>query len=148
MERLNFPAYTFDMGLDEDGLTVIFDAIRRKYVRLTPEEWVRQHLIRYLIEHGGFPAPYARVEIGFTYAGTPVRADLILNNRSGVPVLMAECKAPDVRITQTVFEQLSRYNSVINARYLVVTNGLTHFCVTPGETGYVFLNELPTFSEG
>lgn len=147
MERLNFPVYTFDMGLDEDGLTVIFDAIRRKYVRLTPEEWVRQHLIRYLIEQGGFPAGYARVEIGFTYAGTPVRADLILYNRKGIPVLMAECKAPEIRVSQAVFEQLSRYNTVINARYLVVSNGLTHFCVTRGETGYVFLNELPTFSE-
>jgi predicted type IV restriction endonuclease len=150
MERLNFPAYAFDMGTDEAGETVIFDAIRKKYVRLTPEEWVRQHLIRYLVEDRGFLAGYAAIETGFSYAGTPVRADVIMHDRRGRPVLMAECKAPVVRITEAVFEQLARYNTVINARYLVATNGRSHYCCTrsPHRTGYTFLPELPVYEEG
>ncbi|MBM3262328.1 MAG: type I restriction enzyme HsdR N-terminal domain-containing protein [candidate division Zixibacteria bacterium] len=149
MQRLNFPAYDFDTGVDEQGAPVIFDTVRRKYVRLTPEEWVRQHLLRYLVEGRGFPSGLAAVETGFFYGGSPVRADLILHDRTGKPILMAECKAPDIKITQTVFEQLARYNTVVGARYLVATNGVTHFCcLRPPDTGgYVFLHELPIYSE-
>ncbi len=146
MERLNFPKYAFEIDTDEAGRNVIFDGVRRRFVRLTPEEWVRQHLVRYLVEERGFPAGWAAVEKGFQYAGTPVRADVIMHDQNGRPVLMGECKAPEVRVTEEVFEQLARYNSVIDARYLVATNGRTHFCCehrTGG--GYTFLSELPVF---
>lgn len=146
MERLNFPEYGFEIDSDEAGRRIIFDPIRRRFVRLTPEEWVRQHLVRYLVEDRGFPAGFAAVEKGFQYAGTAVRADVIMHDLKGRPVLMGECKAPDVRVTEAVFEQLARYNSVINARFLVATNGKSHFCCehkTGG--GYAFLPELPEF---
>ena len=148
MERLNFPEYAFEIGSDEAGRKVIYDPVRRRFVRLTPEEWVRQHLVRYLVEDRSFPAGYAVVEKGFRYAGTPVRADVIMHDRKGRPVLMGECKAPEVRVTEAVFEQLARYNSVIQARYLVATNGRTHFCCEHGAGGgFHFLSELPLFEE-
>lgn len=148
MQRLNFPEYAFETDTDEAGRRVIFDVIRCRFVRLTPEEWVRQHLVRYLVEDRGFPAGYAAVEKGFQYAGTAVRADVIMHDRKGLAVLMGECKAPEVRVTEAVFEQLARYNSVIDARYLVATNGRTHFCCEhkPGG-GYAFLSELPKFTK-
>lgn len=146
MKRLNFPGYVFDIRSDY-AVTVIFDAIRRKYVRLTPEEWVRQHLVQYLILDRGFPAGYASIEKGFRYAGTPVRADVIMYDRKGRPALMAECKAPEVKIKEATFDQLARYNTVIQATYLVVTNGITHYCCTQkdAQQGYRFLPELPRF---
>ena len=148
MQRLNFPEYAFETDTDEAGRRVIFDVIRRRFVRLTPEEWVRQHLVRYLVEDRGFPAGYAAVEKGFQYAGTAVRADVIMHDRKGLAVLMGECKAPEVRVTEAVFEQLARYNSVINARYLVATNGRTHFCCEhKAGGGYAFLAELPEFTK-
>jgi len=148
MRRLNFPAYDFDVRTEE-GKTFIFDSIRRKYVRLTPEEWVRQHLLRYLIRDRGFLPGYAAVEKGFRYADAPVRADVVMHDRRGVPVLMAECKAPGVRITEEVFDQLARYNTVVKAEYLVVTNGVDHYCCTrnASKAGYRFLKELPRYPE-
>lgn len=146
MKQLNFPGYEFDIHTDE-GKTVIFDPIRKKYVRLTPEEWVRQHLVQHLIQDRGFPPGYAVIEKGFQYAGTPVRADVIMHDLQGKPVLMAECKAPEVKIKEGVFEQLARYNTVVQATYLVVTNGLQHYCCTKegSQAGYRFLQELPQF---
>jgi len=146
MQRLNFPEYAFEIESDDVGRSVIFDGVRRRFVRLTPEEWVRQHLVRYLVEDRGFPAGWAAVEKGFQYAGTAVRADVIMHDRNGRPVLMGECKAPEVRMNEAVFEQLARYNSVINARYLVATNGKTHFCCEhKAGGGYRYLSELPRF---
>ena len=149
MERLNFPEYAFEIDTDDAGRKVIFDSVRRRFVRLTPEEWVRQHLVRYLVEDRGFPAGFAAVERGFQYAGTAVRADVIMHDHTGRPVLMGECKAPEVRVTDAVFDQLARYNSVIDARYLVATNGRTHFCCEHrAGGGYAFLSELPVFKRG
>lgn len=146
MQRLNFPEYVFKIESDEEGRNTIFDGIRGKYVRLTPEEWVRQHLVRYLIEEQGFPAGYAALEKGFQYAGTVVRADVVMHDLKGHPVLIGECKAPEIRVTEAVFEQLARYNSVVEARYLVATNGKTHFCCERKiGGGYTFLLELPKF---
>ena len=148
MQRLNFPEYAFEIESDEAGRRIIYDGIRRRFVRLTPEEWVRQHLVRYLVEDRGFPAGYAAVEKGFQYAGTAVRADVVMHDRKGRPILMGECKAPEIRVSEAVFEQLARYNSVIDARYLVATNGKTHFCCEhEAGGGYRFLSELPRFED-
>ena len=146
---LNFPRYRFQMGTNDGGEPTIFDSVRKKYVRTTPEEWVRQHLVRYLVEEKHFPAGYAVVEKGFLYGGTPVRSDVIMHDRLGVPYLMAECKAPEVKITEAVFEQLARYNAVVKARFLVATNGLEHYCCTLSEhsSGFEFLPEIPEFSD-
>lgn len=146
MQRLNLPECDFDIDKDEEGKTVIYDRIRRKYVRLTPEEWVRQHLIMFLTGDRGFPAAYTAVESGFHYGGTPVRADIILHDRKGKPVMMVECKAPDVPINEIVFEQLARYNSAVDARYLMASNGMVHYCCEHEKTGgYTFLPEVPQF---
>jgi len=148
VKRLNLPAYDFDIGSDDDGNTVIYDEIRRKYIRLTPEEWVRQHLVRYLIHDRGFPAAYTVVESGFQYAGTPVRADIIMHNRTGQPIMLVECKAPEISIKEVVFEQLSRYNTVIDARYLLASNGRVHYCCEhEASGGYAFLPEVPVFEK-
>jgi len=148
MQRLSFPTYHFEIDTDRQGRKIIFDGIRRKFVRLTPEEWVRQHLIRFLIEDRGFPAGFVAVEKGFQYAGTSVRADLIMHDRRGRSVLMGECKAPEVRVTETAFHQLARYNTEIQAKYLVATNGKTHFCCEHNaEGGYTFQSKLPEYRE-
>ena len=148
MRSLNFPEYAFDIRTD-DGKAVIFDPFRRKYVRLTPEEWVRQHLICHLVQDLGFPKGRTAVETGFTYQGLPYRADVIVYNRQGVPLLMAECKSPDVRINQRTFDQVAWYNREVQAEYLLVTNGLDHYCfaIDRERKTYRFLEKLPRYEE-
>jgi hypothetical protein len=126
---------------------MIFDPVRRRYVALTPEEWVRQHFVQYLVRQRGTPQGLIAVESGFTYNGMWRRADVIVHGRDGKPVLMAECKAPEVQIVQAAFDQISRYNTVVQARFLVVTNGLTHYCceVHPQARATRFLDEVPLF---
>ena len=146
MEYLNFPGY--DFNIRQVGETkVIYDPLRNKYVKLTPEEWVRQHFVQYLIQDRGFPRGLIAIEKGFTYRRMPRRADVVAYDRSGRPVLMAECKAPDVAIRQAAFDQVARYNTVVQARYLVVTNGRLHYCcaIDHAQRSYDFLDELPHF---
>jgi predicted type IV restriction endonuclease len=149
MHQLNFPQH-FDFDIrDTEGKDYIFDPLRRKYVRLTPEEWVRQHLIQYLTQDLGFPAGRTAIESGFSHQGILHRADLIVHNRQGKPVLMAECKAPEVKLNQNAFDQIARYNTSVQADCLVVTNGLTHYCyvLDRGEKTYRFLEQLPKYEE-
>jgi len=138
--------YDFDIRTD-GGKTVIFDPLRRKYVRLTPEEWVRQHLVRYLIEDLGFPRGRTAVETGFSYQGMSYRADVVVYGRQGKPLLMAECKAPGVKIDQHTFDQIAWYNRSIQADYLLVTNGLDHYCFTVDRECETcrFLERLPRY---
>ncbi|MDX1548816.1 MAG: type I restriction enzyme HsdR N-terminal domain-containing protein [Rhodothermales bacterium] len=143
---LNLPAYAFRTR-EQGGRAMIFDPVRRKYVRLTPEEWVRQHFVQFLIREQGVPAALVAIEMGFTYQGMGRRADVVVHDRRGRPLLMVECKAPSVEIRQAVFDQVARYNKVVQARYLVVTNGLVHYCYVPDyEAGaYHFLDALPAY---
>lgn len=128
---------------------MIFDAIRRKYVRLTPEEWVRQHFIEYLVQEQGVPRSLVAVEMAFTYQGMARRADVVVHDRQGAPLLMVECKAPEVPIQQAVFDQAARYNKVVRARYIIVTNGLEHFCYMPDAKthSFRFLEMLPHYED-
>jgi hypothetical protein len=126
--KLNLPASSFDLRTNE-GNTEILDTIRKHWVVLTPEEWVRQHMVRYLTEHLGYPAGLTAVEKGFDLNGIPYRADIVTYDRSGSALLAVECKAPEVQISQKTFDQIGQYNKVIEAQHLVVTNGLAHFCV-------------------
>ncbi len=146
---LNFPEGEPHNTRREEGKDFILDPIRKKYVRLTPEEWVRQHLVRHLIHDLGFPAGLTAVETGFVFQGMQCRADVLVHSRQGCAVLMAECKAPDVEIEQDAFDQIGRYNSVVRARYLVVTNGLAHFCceIHRETDSFRFLDALPRFVE-
>lgn len=149
MQSLNFPPY--DVHRDErEGKDVIFDPVRRKWVRLRPEEWVRQHLVQYLIRDRGVPAGLIAVEKAFPYEGRTWRADVVAHDRErGAPLLVAECKAPRVDISQETFDQVARYNRTAGAAVLVVTNGLDHYCCRRNpETGaYQFLDHLPPYDE-
>ena len=146
MPPLNLPPYAFCVQ-ERAGKAFIFDAIRKKHVRLTPEEWVRQHFIRFLVEEQQVPAALIAIEMGFTYQQMPRRADVVVHARTGAPLLMVECKAPDVAVRQATFDQVARYNKVVQAKYLVVTNGLVHYCwsLDPAAHTYHFLDELPAY---
>ncbi len=147
MESLNFPPTgPFDVR-DQGGRRVILDAVRRKYVRLTPEEWVRQHLVRLFTETLGYPIGLLAVEKKIEAAGGPRRADVVAYDRGQRPLLIAECKAPSVKLTQAVFDQVSRYNTVTLAPHLVVTNGREHYCWTVDRDAgtFHFLDTIPAF---
>ena len=145
---LNLPPYDFKIR-EDGGKAMIFDPIRRKYVRLTPEEWVRQHFVQYLVQDLGTPPALVAIEGGFTYQGMPRRADVVVHDRRGQPLLMVECKAPSVEVRQATFNQVARYNKVVRARYLVVTNGQVHYaCLLDREQHtYRFLDDLPSYDE-
>ena len=148
MQQLNFPAYKFKLKA-EDKRTQIFDAVRKKYVSLTPEEWVRQHVIAFLINEKGFPASLIAVEVSLNRGTKKQRADIVIYTNDGKPRMIVECKAPEVKITQDVFFQIARYNAPLKMNYLLVTNGLQHFCCKMEyENGeHVFLKEVPMYGE-
>ena len=128
---------------------MIFDSVRRQYVQLTPEEWVRQNLLQYLFEDLGFPKGLTAVEKGFVDRGTQARADVVVHDRQGQALLMAECKAPGVKLKQNAVDQIARYNAAVGAKYLAVTNGLDHYCwvVERERQSYRFLEQLPRYEE-
>lgn len=145
---LNLPAYAVDVR--EGGAhPEIRDPVRRKYVRLTPEEWVRQHLLRHLMDDRGYPAALLAIEKAFLYQGMTRRADIVAYDRQARALVLVECKAPDVPVTQAVFDQVAGYNRILHAPYLVVTNGLVHYvCYLDIEQRtYTFLDEIPTFTD-
>ena len=147
MQKLNLPRYEFVIRHDS-GKEMIFDPVRRKYVRLTPEEWVRQHLVQYLIQVKGAPKGLVALEMAFVYQGMQRRADIIVHDRGGKPLLMAECKASDIRLGQDAFDQVGRYNKVVQARCLVVSNGLVHYCwaVDHAARTVQFLDNIPAYA--
>lgn len=150
MEPLAFPPYPLTTRTDARGRAVVLDPVRRKWVRLTPEERVRQHLLCFLGEQG-YPPALTAVEKGFDYLGAVWRADVVVHDRTGQPLLLAECKAPGVPVTQATFDQLARYNAVVRARALLATNGREHYCcvwtATPEGPGgaWTFRDAIPTF---
>lgn len=146
MQKLNLPSYSFKLKSKENK-TLIFDKFRKKYVVLTPEEWVRQHVASFLLEEKKYPISLISIEKQFLVNNLKKRTDIIIFNASGNPEIMVECKAPTVKITQETFDQIARYNLKIKANYLFVTNGLDHFyCQMDFENEtYIFLQELPDF---
>ncbi len=149
-QKLNFPAYRFKITSDPAGQSSkIFDIIRRKYVLLTPEEWVRQHLLHYLVTEKKFPKSLIGVEKRVRVNGLPRRTDVLVYNKSMRKILLAECKAPSVRVTQKVFDQAARYNLSLDVKYFVLTNGLETICCTMDHENkkYNFLKEIPGCSE-
>jgi Type I restriction enzyme R protein N terminus (HSDR_N) len=145
---LNLPACTLTVR-DEDGASTVFDPIRKKFVALTSEEWVRQHFVNFLVQDRGFPAGLLAIEKGFRYQGVACRADIVAHDRAGAPALVVECKAPDVDINQGTFDQIARYNTVLQASYLVVTNGMVHYCchVDWGRRTHTFLDAVPAYEQ-
>lgn len=144
---LNLPAIAPSRLRNGAGGMEVFDPLRRKHVALTPEEWVRQHFVDYMIGEKRFPASLMANEIGLTLNGTRRRCDTVVFDRHGQPMMIVEYKAPSVAITQRVFDQIVRYNMVLRARYLTVSNGLTHYCccIDYATRSYVFLPELPDY---
>jgi len=147
MQKLNFPEYLFRFKNSENKV-LIFDEIRKKFVALTPEEWVRQHVVKFLLEEKKYPKSYINVEKNIKINGLTKRYDIVIFNPDGSIFLLVECKAPEVSITQNVFDQIARYNLKLNAQYLMVTNGLNnYFCQMDFENEkYIFLKELPPFT--
>lgn len=145
--ELNLPKYDIRL-IRENGMLKIHDRIRQKFVALTPEEWVRQHFVNHLIDNLGYPVSLIANEIGITLNGTRRRCDSVVFNHSGKPIVIIEYKAPEVAISQKVFDQIVRYNMVIHADYLFVSNGLNHYCCTIdyNSDSYEFLKEIPTYS--
>ena len=148
MLSLNLPTFDAKIGV-RDGKKVIFDVIRRRYVALTPEEWVRQHFVHFLIEHKGYPPTLLANEIQVTLNGTKKRCDTVLYRRNLTPQMIVEYKASDVTITQAVFDQIMRYNMVLRVDYLVVSNGLQHYCCQMDyvRNTYRFLPDIPAYRE-
>jgi hypothetical protein len=147
MQKLNFPSYSFRFKNSENKVA-IFDEIRKKFILLTPEEWVRQHTVKFLLQDKKYPKSYLNVEKLIKVNDLKKRYDVVVFQPDGGIYLLIECKAPEVKITQDTFDQIARYNLTLNANYLMVTNGLNHyFCQMDFEKEtYIFLKELPNFS--
>ncbi|MGV8945700.1 MAG: type I restriction enzyme HsdR N-terminal domain-containing protein [Lutibacter sp.] len=146
MQALNLPNYPFKIKSSENKY-FIFDIVRKKYVVLTPEEWVRQHIIHYLIQEKNYPLSLIAVEKKVTVNKLTKRTDILVFNTKGLPHIIVECKAPSIKIAQESFDQIARYNLKLNADFLIVTNGLKHyFCKMDFiNQEYVFLNTIPSY---
>ena len=148
LPSLNLPAYDVRTG-ERDGKPVVYDVLRGKYVRLTPEEHVRQQFVRYLVDAHGVPKGLIAIEQRVDVQGQPQRADIVVHDRKARPLLLVECKAPETRIQQDVFDQAARYNMQLDAPYLAVTNGLEHYaCYIDRSSGAIdFLDDLPDYRD-
>ena len=145
--KLNLPQYEFNIKKDSTGNFKIFDSLRRKFVALTPEEWVRQNFVAFLINDKRFPAGLMNNEISLTQNGISRRCDTLIADRHGNPFMIVEYKAPSIQISQKVFDQIVRYNMVLRAKYLVVSNGLSHYCckIDYATNSYSFLPDIPDY---
>ncbi|MGB1206527.1 MAG: type I restriction enzyme HsdR N-terminal domain-containing protein [Chitinophagales bacterium] len=149
MQILNFPYHEIKQK-NENGKAYIYAHIRKKYVVSTPEEWVRQHLIHFLIEERNFPKTLIAIETSLRVNGLKKRTDLLVFDKKTRKVcLIAECKAPNIKISQAVFEQIARYNISLQTNFLIVTNGLKHYCcqINLKEKTYHFLNDIPFYED-
>ncbi|MDA3883502.1 MAG: type I restriction enzyme HsdR N-terminal domain-containing protein [Bacteroidales bacterium] len=146
MYKLSLPQYDLSVKKMQNK-QYVFDVLRKKYVRLTPEEWVRQQMIHFLIHEKKYPKSLMNSEVGLELYSLPKRADILSYTSQGNPLLLVECKSPNVRINQNVFEQIANYNIVIKAPFLIVTNGITIFaCEIDFYTkSYTFLQEIPEY---
>lgn len=147
MQQLNFSSYTFRFKNSENKVS-IFDAIRKKFIILTPEEWVRQHVVQFLLEEKKYPKSLINVEKVLKVNGLRKRYDVVVFNKDGSIFILIECKAPEVKITQATFDQIARYNMTLKSEFLMVTNGLNHyFCEMDFENErYAFLENLPNYN--
>jgi hypothetical protein len=146
LQPLALPPYPFKLT-DQNGQLFIFDEMRKKQILLTPEEWVRQHFVQYLINVKQYPKTLIKLEGGLKLNGMARRSDIVAFNPKGQKILMVECKAPDVRIDQKAFDQIARYNMTHKVKLLAVSNGLQHyFCTIDfNNNTYRFIEELPLY---
>ena len=146
MQELNLPQHPLKIK-EEGGTRYIFDAIRKKYLVLLPEEWVRQNFVQFLVRDKNYAASLIAIEKGLKLNELQKRADIVIYDKQAKPVVLIECKAPKVKINQQVFEQIARYNMVFKVPYLVVTNGLEHYCakVDFENNSFEFLKDIPDY---
>ena len=147
MQALNLPKTDLKI-ITKDGKQQVFDILRRKYVALTPEEWVRQQFVHFLILHKGYPSECIGNEISLTLNGTRKRCDSVIFGCNAQPMMIVEYKSPHVEITQRVFEQISRYNIIFRVKWLIVSNGMQHYCcqIDYEKGTYQFIEDIPTYS--
>ncbi len=145
--KLDFPSQNIKLR-DQDDSVYIFDELRKRWMVCTPEEWVRQNLIMFLISNMNYPKSLIALEKQIKIAGRNLRFDALVYNRNYSPLLIIECKAPQIKITQETFDQILTYNHLINAPYLLVTNGLFHvFCNVRSKSEIKFLEEIPRYED-
>lgn len=146
MPKLNLPYADLKIKL-VDGVSQVFDKVRKKYFVLTLEEWVRQHFLHFLNQHRQYPLGLMGIEKMVKYNNLRTRADIVIYDREGTPIMLVECKSPKIKINQDVFLQIAKYNFKLKVKYLVVTNGLEHFCCLMDykENKIDFLDYIPSF---
>lgn len=146
MEKLNLPEFEFRIRTVERK-EQIFDMVRKKFIALTPEEWVRQNFLMYLVSFKNYPLSLISVESGLNLYKKKKRTDIVVYSNMGNPLLIVECKAPHIEIDQTVFEQIIRYNMALKVNFLLLTNGLKHYCcvVDYQKNSVTFLTEVPDY---
>lgn len=140
---LNLPPFEHRLR-EAEGKLWIFDSIRKKFLVLTPEEWVRQHVVNYLVTHLNYPKSLIKVEGGLTYNQLGKRSDIVVFDREGKPWLLVECKAPSVKLSESVIRQVVLYNSTIGAKHIAVSNGLAKV-IGKMEAGVTLLDDFPLF---
>lgn len=149
MQQLNLPPFNIKVA-EREGQTTIYDFLRHRYLRLTPEEWVRQHFTHFLVEHKGYPTALLANEVTIDVNGVARRCDSVLYKAAGgMPRMIIEYKAPHIHITQSVFQQIYSYNSALRADYLIVSNGINHYCchVDYDNMRVDFLKDIPNYIE-
>ena len=148
MLLLNLPSFAVKIVIRE-GKKLIFDPIRKKYVALTPEEWVRQHFIHYLIDCKGYPSALLANEVELSCGTKKLRCDSVLYDKNAIPHLIIEYKAPNIPITQKTFDQISVYNFLLKVDYLIVSNGLQHYCcmMDYANNRCVLLKDIPEYAD-
>ncbi|TWR29376.1 type I restriction enzyme HsdR N-terminal domain-containing protein [Mucilaginibacter pallidiroseus] len=146
LQPLNLPPYPFKIT-DDNGKLTLFDELRKRTIIITPEEWVRQHFVQYLIRHKNYPKSLIKLEGGLRLNGLAKRTDIVVFNSAGERILLVECKAPSVAISQATFDQAARYNMVHKVKFMAVSNGLQHYyCnIDFNKENYTFLQELPDY---
>ena len=149
MISLNLPSFEVKLA-QRNGKKMIYDFLRHRYITLTPEEWVRQHFTHFLVEQKGYPTALLANEVGLNVGGVTRRCDTVLYQKEGGrPRIIVEYKAPEIRITQQVFNQISSYNSVFHADYLMVSNGISHYCcqLNYENNSITFLQDIPNYED-
>ena len=148
MIPINLPQYDINLGGTKDNPT-IFDILRHRFVALTPEEWVRQHFVHYLVDHLHYPAPLMANEVKLSVGNKKLRADTVLYDRTLRPRMIIEYKAPNIKMTRKVFDQILAYNTLLHVEYLVVSNGLSTYCMqtNANDNTTKFRDSIPEYKE-
>jgi hypothetical protein len=152
LKQLNLPSYSFRIS-GKEGSEMIFDPQRKRWVRLTPEEWVRQHFVQYLIRQGGYPAGLIGIEMMFSFNTLKKRVDILVHDRNGQPVMIVECKSPDIRISDfyedKVYDQVGEYNLGFKVPYAIVTNGIDNYAFrfNAEKKQYEHILEIPLYAD-